>query len=1138
MLVKSLIKRKPGVWLGIAAWLTLGIGSFGQQPEEVVSLDIPWMLYWDGPAESEPPWDELHLSYLGRLEKLPEVFRVLPENEAGLTFLKSRDIRAIKAYQRRIPHLRQLRTQADEPHPQVLWTEPVERSPTATRAAPFPDFSDPGLNRQWYVDNRFLENRAGGADTNIIPAWLEGYSGAGVQIATVDEGVQPTHPEIQERFRLDLSFDFVSGDSDPSPETTQEQHGTAVAGIIAAAQNGSNTVGLAFGSELASLRALDDRQNNSFVSTSTMANVLNHQFEVIDIYNNSWGYVISSLTDEVGYLNITDSTALQLALENGVNSGRGGKGSLFVWAAGNSNDFGGDVNHDQLISSPFTITVGAFGNLGTHSPYSNTGAALHVVAPSSGNGEGIQTLALAPPLNTSVSLERGNFGGTSAAAPQVSAIIALMLEANPELTWRDVQYILLRTAIPIDLENGDWEENGAGYRVSHTYGFGRVNAAAAVRLARLWLPRPLAVERLNTSPPLGITIPDNNPVGKTFTLEQKEDLMLEHVQVALTMAHRDWGDLEIRLISPDGTESRLAAPFQASASPSGSSWVFNSLRHWGESARGIWTLSIRDRQTGTVGILQDWALIFRGVPPAETPLSVPQPLPDQLIEPSGSGSIDVLANDLDPGETGLTLLSVLKTVRGSVWVDELDQVSLEFPEFFRDRESMGYLVADGGGQVRRGTLEFIDPKPDARRDKVGRIAGQPLVFFPLQNDFDPDGDPLTVVSFSGVEPEAFSHLGSNTYYLAGDSPTLPPLFTYEISDGDDGTDSAEIEIFETEIADFSLHIDNPEEHARVPPSPTLGTRGNFTVEAWIYPESYGALENSGFGRIVDKSGFLLFLNDRSLFYSEKSLVFYLNQPDGSTVARTTPPNSIPLAQWSHVAVSYDGREDIRFYINGEPVPALDPIDTTVFGSLSGPVASHREEPLYIGNNADATRHFEGRIDEIRLWNRVRSPEEIRAHKEGTLRGFESGLIGYWPVIEARMTSRLTERSGISPDAQLQNTSWAPGKVPGLADSLWLEAIALESTWRLSDWFGLFFETDGSWIYHARHGWLYLGGLTEGFLYFYDPALQTWFWTNDAVYPYLYRYDQARWTFFDEASEKPRYFFNFQTRNWEAEAATH
>lgn len=1127
------IKGKFYNWaLAIGLGFHLFASLTAQAMEDSIPLETPWMLYWDGPVDAMPPWSEIGLSNLGRLEKLPELFRVKPIDEAGLAFLKERDIRKWKPYQKRIPFLRRWWSQKESNYPQILWTEPVEESPIATRAAPYPSFSDPGLAQQWYIDNRFLEEREGPADTNVIPAWLEGYSGAGIQIGIVDEGIQPTHPELQNRFRLDLSFDFIDFDTNPTPESILEQHGTAVAGIIAAEQNGQNSMGLAFGSEIAALRALDDRDNNSFVSTATMAEVLNHEFEQIDIYNNSWGYVVSNNPQTVGYLNITDSIALQTALENGITEGRGGKGSIFVWAAGNSNEFGGNVNQDQLISSPFTIAVGAFGNLGQHSAYSHTGAALHLVAPSSGNGEGIRTLALAPPLNSGASLEQSNFGGTSAAAPQVSAIIALMLEANSELSWRDVQYILLRTAVPLDLENGEWTENGAGLQVSPIYGFGRIDASAAVRLANLWKPLPPAEERLRTSPPLGKTIPDNQPVGRSFQLEQEEDLQLEHVQVALTLNHSDWGDLEISLTSPDGTESLLAEPFEAAISPSGSSWVFTSLHHWGESAQGTWTLTIRDYRAGGTGSLEDWALIFRGISPPANSDSPPQPERDELIDPTGSGSIDVLANDQDPDGTSLTLLSVSKSSRGSVWVDELNRIAVEFPEDFRDRESISYQVADTGGQVSTGLLDFVDPKPDARPDRYGLIPGRSQVFYPLENDFDPDGDPLFITELEGDHLGNLRALGHQAYLYENSLSGAPPVLNYTISDQEDGIDSASIQFFTSDIADFSLRLEESTEHARVDPTGSLGLRTNLTLEAWIYPESYGALESSGFGRIFDKAGFLLFLNNQSLFYSENSLVFYLEQPDGTTVARTTGPNTIPLHQWTHVAVSYDGAESIRFYLNGESTPALEPLDDTVFGNLTGPITEHRQDPLFIGNNRDSTRLFEGRIDEIRIWSRVRSPEEIRETYNRTLRGFEAGLLGYWPVIEARMTGRLIERSGRSPDAQLRGTSRAPGNVPGLADSLWLEAFFLESSWRLSEWFGLFFETNTPWIYHAQHGWLYQGGFDEGFLYLYDPELNTWFWTSKSVYPYLYRYDQARWTYYDENSSQPRYFFNYNTQNWE------
>ena len=72
-----------------------------------------------------------------------------------------------------------------------------------------------------------------------------------------------------------------------------------------------------------------------------------------------------------------------------------------------------------------------------------------------------------------------NFGGTSASAPVVSGIVALMLQANPNLTWRDVKHILVDTAVKNDPSDPGWTQNGAGRWVNDRYGFGAVDAHQA-----------------------------------------------------------------------------------------------------------------------------------------------------------------------------------------------------------------------------------------------------------------------------------------------------------------------------------------------------------------------------------------------------------------------------------------------------------------------------------------------------------------------------------------------------------------------------------------------------------------------------------------------------------------------------------
>jgi subtilisin-like proprotein convertase family protein len=97
------------------------------------------------------------------------------------------------------------------------------------------------------------------------------------------------------------------------------------------------------------------------------------------------------------------------------------------------------------------------------------------------------------------------FSGTSASAPEISGIAALILSANPALSYRDVQQILILSSRHFDFADPDLTTNGAGFVVSHNDGFGVPDAGQAVQLARSWSNRPpLSVFSLTDTQPAAI----------------------------------------------------------------------------------------------------------------------------------------------------------------------------------------------------------------------------------------------------------------------------------------------------------------------------------------------------------------------------------------------------------------------------------------------------------------------------------------------------------------------------------------------------------------------------------------------------------------------------------------------------------
>jgi subtilisin-like proprotein convertase family protein len=371
--------------------------------------------------------------------------------------------------------------------------------------------------------------------------------------------------------------------------------------MAAAADGSACGVGAAFNARLAGLRLpLNNRQTDA-----QEAAALTHALDHIDIYNSSWGPPDSGTSADMQ----APGPLTRAALRRGVTQGRGGLGAIYVWAAGNGRANHDNVNADGYASSIYTVAVAATDNAGRAAWYSEPGAPILVNAPSSGPaGGGVRTTA---PGSAGCTDE---FGGTSSAAPLVAGVVALMLEANPALTWRDVQHILVRTAERNDPAHPDWTPNGAGLWVNHDYGFGRVNAAAAVALARNWATVNPAYTLTAPKRAVSAAIPARAPLSTTVRVA--DSFPVEHVEVIVNIQHPSRGQLDIALISPSGTVSTLMAGRARDHGANYRNWRLMSVRHWGEDAAGTWTLRVTDREGDDLsGSLKDWTLVIHGSKP-------------------------------------------------------------------------------------------------------------------------------------------------------------------------------------------------------------------------------------------------------------------------------------------------------------------------------------------------------------------------------------------------------------------------------------------------------------------------------------------------------------------------------------------
>ena len=471
---------------------------------------------------------------------------------------------------------------------------------TASVAAGNPQ-ADPLFGRQWHLLNTGQRGGTPGADANVTPAWADGVLGDGVVIAVVDDALQYTHPDLAPNYDAALSYDFNFNDPDPAPgRNAEDNHGTAVAGIAAA--SGGNGVGVSGAAPAATLAGL--RLISAAVTDATEADALSYRRADIDVYNSSWGPA-----DDGRNLQAPGPLTLA-ALADNVRAGRGGLGNVYTWAGGNGGADGDDVNYDGYANSRYVIPVAAITDAGTRAWYSEPGAPLLVSAYSSGGSAGVTTTDRGGAAGYSAGDYYDSFSGTSASAPLAAGVVALVLDANPALGWRDVQHVLVRSARQNDPLDPDWTTNGAGLHVNHTYGFGAVDAAAAVDLAAAWTPVGPEVSVTSGVVSVDRAIPED-AAGVTSAVTVPTGLSVEKVEVVFDAAHTHRGDLEVVLTSPAGTRSVLAAEHDDPGDDY-ASWVFSSARHWGENSAGEWTLTVADRATGEVGTFGSWRLNVHG----------------------------------------------------------------------------------------------------------------------------------------------------------------------------------------------------------------------------------------------------------------------------------------------------------------------------------------------------------------------------------------------------------------------------------------------------------------------------------------------------------------------------------------------
>ncbi|KYG66087.1 hypothetical protein AZI86_03200 [Bdellovibrio bacteriovorus] len=541
---------------------------------------------------------------------------------------------------------------------------------------------------QWHLTNTGQSAFAGrsgtaGQDIHLTNTIASGLNGSGIKIAISDTGIQEAHPGLKNsliagasrNYLLDYSSTNWIGDSTPDTSEADNAHGTGVAGLAAErGWKGFGGRGVAPRASVAGFMFLPAQEDLFIKGRLTQALINQYQGD-FDIFNFSWGDLQCELTEY--------DASYKYASQYGVTNARAGKGALYVKAAGNdftgplrdcvssassSAYFLGNSNFSEDSGSPYMIVVGALNAKGTSSSYSSPGANLWVSAPGGEFGystySNSSSVALDPALLTTdfvgcnLGLKKGSnntfdqgqspntnceytatMNGTSGASPIVSGAIALILQANPALSWRDVKHILASTSdqvaptsinIPHPSSSGalagvtyepGWTTNDAGYRFHNWYGFGRINVDAAVTMAKTYTSSLGIFKQTNTtdsssiawkydSGSIAATVTGGTAAGTTRTLNVTESYVIEGVQVKLN-ASSCIGNLGVELTSPKGTKS-VIMNINSYLQDSSMNHTFLTNMFYGEDSQGTWTLKLIAAKSGCNTTWNSWQLNILG----------------------------------------------------------------------------------------------------------------------------------------------------------------------------------------------------------------------------------------------------------------------------------------------------------------------------------------------------------------------------------------------------------------------------------------------------------------------------------------------------------------------------------------------
>jgi|GEM_PF-677366 len=332
---------------------------------------------------------------------------------------------------------------------------------------------DPRYGGQWYLDTIGIEG-----------AWARSSGAASVTVAVVDDGCDLAHPDLAAHMLP--GYDAIDDDDDPSyvAGATGNSHGTACAGLVAAV--GDNAIGIAGACPECTLRCVRllpgagglvplsaDVAAFDFILTSGSA-----------VASNSWGFASG----------VPAPGPLVTAITTTIRDGRGGLGTVVVFAAGNDDAV---IADDEVQATVGVVNVGAINQFDEAAPFSNNGPSLSLVAPT-----GTLTTDISGPDGDDPGDYTSSFGGTSSACPVVAGVAALLVAARPDASGADVRTTLILTVRRAPFATPDAD----GHDV--LYGYGILDPTAALTA---WLPGEADMGViLDAGADLGVTAPPSD----------------------------------------------------------------------------------------------------------------------------------------------------------------------------------------------------------------------------------------------------------------------------------------------------------------------------------------------------------------------------------------------------------------------------------------------------------------------------------------------------------------------------------------------------------------------------------------------------------------------------------------------------